>query len=201
MSDEIHHDIHRRRLMALAAAFGFGTMVPDLASAQGTIKTGKTAQRVANTVSQPPGPGLRFLTTNEFALLDELAEAIIPADGQSGGAKAANVARAIDGHLGESIDPELKQSWREDLAEVDRISLVVTGKSFVRATETERKRVLDRISRNETSPKEASEYAFGTIKFEVAWQYYKSKIGIHDELQYKGNVLLDEFLGVDPSKG
>ena len=36
-------------------------------------------------------------------LLDELAEAIIPADEQSGGAKAANVARAIDRHLGDHL--------------------------------------------------------------------------------------------------
>jgi hypothetical protein len=29
---------------------------------------------------------------------------------------------------------------------------------------------------------------------------YTSKIGIHDELQYQGNVYIDEFIGTDVSR-
>src|SRR5213595_786105 len=39
----------------------------------------------------------RFLTAEQFALLDELTELIIPADDHSPGARAAEVARYIDG--------------------------------------------------------------------------------------------------------
>ena len=33
----------------------------------------------------------------------------------------------------------------------------------------------------------------------MAEAYYTSKIGIHDELKYQGNVYIDEFIGTDVS--
>ena len=119
---------------------------------------------------------------------------------QSGGARAAGVAEFIDARIGESRDPEVRQSWRDDLEEINRISFEISGKSFVASSPVERTRILERISRNEASPKEPGEVAFGTIKTQVAFVYYKTKIGIHDELKYLGNAILDEFLGTDPSK-
>ena len=29
--------------------------------------------------------------------------------------------------------------------------------------------------------------------------YYTSKVGIHDEMEYKGNTMLAEFAGTDPA--
>jgi hypothetical protein len=53
--------------------------------------------------------------------------------------------------------------------------------------------------RNEKSPKENVDHSFVTIKWWVAEAYYTSKIGIHDELKYQGNVYMDEFVGTDVS--
>ena len=39
----------------------------------------------------------KFFTPDEFKLVDELTETIIPADAKSGGARAAKVADYIDG--------------------------------------------------------------------------------------------------------
>lgn len=144
------------------------------------------------------GAGKRaFFSAREFAILDEIAEMIIPADERSGGARAAGVAETIERGIGESRDPEWRQSWHDDLAEIDRLSRVMHGKGFLEASPIERERLLERISRNEASPKEAGEYAFGTIKWSVADAYYRTRIGIHDELEYKGNVIQDEFSGTN----
>jgi hypothetical protein len=136
-----------------------------------------------------------FFSMREFAILDEIAEMIIPADERSGGARAAGVAGFLEQRIGESRDPEWRQSWRDDLAEIDRLSRAMHGKGFLEASVAERERLLERLSRNEASPKEAGEYAFGTIKWSVADAYYRTRIGIHDELGYKGNVVQDEFSG------
>ena len=200
------HDMNRRRLIALIGGGLAGAVLPGAASAQqgrGKTSPASAEPRPAKPAAAagPAAPGRKFFSASEFATLDEMAEAIIPADANSGGAKAAKVAEYIDARLGESLDLELRQSWRDDLAEINRLANGQFGKAFVAANAAERNRLLERLSRNERNPKEAGEHAFATIKWQVSFVYYKTKIGIHDELQYQGNVLLDEFLGLDPSKG
>ena len=51
------------------------------------------------------------------------------------------------------------------------------------------------ISKNEKSPQSLEERFFRAIKNLTIDGYYTSKIGIHQELQYKGNTYLKEFKG------
>ena len=125
---------------------------------------------------------------------------IIPADQRSGGARVAKVAEHLDRMIAEDRDPETKQSWRDDLAEIERLSREAYGRGFLEASSEQRVRLMQRISRNEAMPKEPGEFAFGTIKWAVADVYYRTRIGIHDELDYRGNVIQDEFAGIDISK-
>ncbi len=193
-------DLNRRKLLALCGATFGAAVMPDVALAQQKRAKGGAPAATVKEAAVPAGAGRKFFSASEFALLDELAEAIIPADAQSGGARAAEVAAFIDARIGESIDPEVRQSWRDDLEEINRISFGISGKSFVASTPGERTRILERISRNEANPKEPGEIAFGTIKTQVAFVYYKTKIGIHDELKYLGNTIVDEFVGTDVAK-
>jgi Gluconate 2-dehydrogenase subunit 3 len=39
---------------------------------------------------------------------------------------------------------------------------------------------------------------FRLLKDSTIRVYYTSKIGIHQEMEYKGNVLLNEFIGIEP---
>lgn len=160
-----------------------------------------TAASPAFARGAPAPTGLKFFTGAEFATLDEIAEMIVPADERSGGARAARVAEMIDGRLAESLDPLWRKSWKEDLAEIDRLSRLQFRRLFVEATLEQRTALLDLVSRNEAAPKEAGEYAFGTIKWTVTETYYRTRIGIHDEIGYKGNVIQDEFSGIDVSRG
>lgn len=193
--------LNRRAALVLTGGVTAGTALGLVAPTTGLAqKAAKAAVRASEAAAGTGAPGLRFFSPSELQMLDELAEAIIPADDSSGGAKAAKVADAIDLKLGESLDSNMRQSWRDDLAEINRIAGGMFGRPFVRLSPSERERLLGRISRNESNPREPGEFAFGTIKWEVALHYYKSKIGIHDELKYQGNVLQDEFAGTDVSK-
>jgi hypothetical protein len=170
-------EISRRQAMIAAGLAALAAALPAAARAQAAK-------------SAAPAAVGKFLTAREFAILDELAELIIPADAQSGGARAAKCALFIDAGLAESRDPAWRQSWKDDLAEIDDLN----------SSAAERQKLMDRISKNERDPKEAGESAFGTIKWWVCEAYYTSKIGIHDELQYQGNVYIGEFIGTDVSR-
>lgn len=178
--------ITRRQALAVTAgAAAAAAMLPEAALAQ---------------VAKPVAPAAgKFLSAHELAILDEVAELIIPADPQSGGARAAKCAEYIDARLAESIDPLWRQSWKDDLAEIDAVASEMFGKPFLNVSPAERQKLMERISRNEKSPKENIDHSFVTIKWWVAEAYYTSKIGIHDELQYQGNVYIDEFIGTDIS--
>jgi hypothetical protein len=132
--------------------------------------------------------------------VDELSELIIPADEHSPGARDAKVAEYIDGRLADSFGDEPKLQWREGLKLVDQISVEMNGRPFMQASQDQRVAVLTRMASKESSPERPEEKFFVELKSHVARAYYTSKIGIHDELEYKGNTYLREFVGVDVSK-
>jgi len=146
-----------------------------------------------------PGPQ-QFFTQEELAMVDELSELIIPTDEHSPGSRAAKVAEYIDQRLAESWEEEAKQQWREGLKLIDRISNEMNNRSFMQAPQEQRVALLERIAQNEANPQKPEEKFFVLLKSHVAYAYYTSKIGIHDELKYKGNTYLKEFAGEDVSQ-
>jgi gluconate 2-dehydrogenase gamma chain len=141
----------------------------------------------------------RFFTDDEFAMADELAEMIIPADEKSGGARAAKVVEYIDLRLAEAFDAADRDRWRAGLKRIDELSVELNGAAFMKATPEQRTALMARISANETKPQKPEELFFRTLKDATVRAYYTSKIGIHDELEYPGNVYQrGEFAGELP---
>src|SRR5271170_4387331 len=138
-----------------------------------------------------------FFTPSQHALVEELSETIIPADSHSGGAKAAKVADYIDKTLRETTVDNKKALWRECLPLIDSMSQHYTGKSFVAASPEERISVLTVLSDNDHITDVPEVRFFHELKRMTVEGYYTTKIGIHDELEYKGNRILQEFVGCD----
>ena len=139
----------------------------------------------------------RFFTAAQHTLVEELSETIIPADSHSGGAKAAKVADHIEHVLRETTDDNQKQVWREGLRLIDLMSLHYTGKSFVDSSPEERIAVLTILSDHDQMTDLPEVRFFRDLKELTVRGYYTSKIGIHDELEYRGNRMLTEFVGCD----
>jgi len=173
----------RREIIKLGAS---AAIAATLTTQVGTV--------VANTGQ---GKNLLFFTKEEFALVDELTELIIPADDHSPGARAAMVADYIDFSLSESVDEPPKVLWRDGLKLIDQISQEMNGKPFLSSTPDQKIALLTRISKNEAKPATPEEHFFRELKSRTAYAYYTSKIGIHNEMEYKGNVSLKEFAGYD----
>ena len=61
--------------------------------------------------------------------------------------------------------------------------------------------ILETISRNERAPQTPLETFFVIAKQATIRGYYTSNIGIHEELRYKGNQFLKEFVGCQTEDG
>jgi hypothetical protein len=200
--------VTRRDALKLAAVAAATPLLPrgiaEAAAASGTAKAAAG----------------RFFTAPEMALLDQLVELIIPADSHSGGARAAGVAGYIDGRLAE-YDPAIpmlksdRERWKAGLAAVDALSRATSGKTFLETSPTEQTALLERMAKPLTEaeipteepeerrqpavekPETTGQRFFVELKSWTARGYYTSKVGIHDEMEYKGNRAIVEFSGTD----
>lgn len=143
-----------------------------------------------------PGAPL-FFTKQEFTLLDCLTELIIPADEHSPGAHEAGVAAYIDRTVAEAFLPEDKRSWRNGLAAVEAASQSLHNSSFLKADKQQQTALLTKLAAAEHQPESEPEKFFTQLKQTTAFAYYSSSIGIHQEMNYKGNVILDKFVGYE----
>lgn len=184
--------IGRRQLIKGAAGVLLAAPLVGLPEAQAAGKAG-----VANQASRAKGKAPRFFSRAEFAVVDELSELIIPSDEHSPGARAAGVAAYIDKQLAESFTEEPKQLWRTGLKQLEALSKALHGQAILQSTKAQRIALLTRIAQNESDPKTPEESFFKELKSRTAQAYYSSKIGIHDEMEYKGNTYLKEFVGYD----
>ncbi|PYO91755.1 MAG: hypothetical protein DMD58_03540 [Gemmatimonadetes bacterium] len=167
---------------------------------QATAAAAAASLPLANVVptSEPLAPKPKFFSPAEFALVDEMSNMIIPTDQQSGGARAAGVAAYIDGRLAEAFEKDEPQRWRAGIKAVETLSREMSGKTFMASTPEQRLAVLTRIAAAESDPKTDAEKFFREIKSSTIRAYYTSKIGIHDDQQYKGNVIQPgEYAGYD----
>ena len=143
---------------------------------------------------------LKVLSRPQFETLEALVEAIIPTDDRSPGAKQARVADYIDLLLSE-VDRELTLQWFGGLAALDADAMSRFRSPFSRLNSGQVDAILQVISRNEKAPQTALETFFVMTKQATIRGYYTSSIGIHQELRYKGNQFLREYVGCQTEDG
>lgn len=184
----------RGALKGLAVGLGAAGSLPILSfrgQAQGHQHGGHGAAP-AKAQKAPAGP--KFFDAAQLALVATLSELIIPTDDHSPGAIAAEVPAFIDLMVSES-PAETKSLWTDGLAAVNALSQKQHAVPFGQATAPQQVALLTEISRNEMKPVTLEERFFKALKNLTIDGYYTSKIGIHQELKYKGNTYLKEFKG------
>ena len=182
----------RAALKALGAGVGTVAVLPWL-SDEGLVAFARLQETNAT-------PQLKVLSPSQFQALEVLVEAIIPTDDRSPGAKQARVADYIDLLLSE-VDREIALQWFGGLAALDANAMSRFRLPFSRLGTAQVDAVLQIISRNEKAPQTALETFFVMAKQLTIRGYYTSKIGIHEELRYKGNQFLREFVGCQTEDG
>lgn len=181
-------DLSRRDALKIAMGVGAAAMIPLVpaevaAAAQRAVASGKPV-------------ALKFFTAAQHRTVEALTEVIIPTDERSPGAKAAKVADYLDFVLNES-SADAKRAWSDGLAVVDAASSAQFGKPFADLTAEQQVAIVTEAAKNEGNPTTPLETFFGEAKGRTIQGYYTSEIGIHQELKYKGNQFLPEFVGCD----
>jgi hypothetical protein len=164
------------------------------------MKLFSVAAALTTTLQLPaaePGVPL-FFTKDEFATLDTMTDLIIPSDDHSPGAHEAGVAAYIDKSVAEAFLPEEKSSWRTGLAAVNDLARGTFNQAFSQLGKQQQLELMKTISANETQPQTVQEKFFTQLKQTTAFAYYTSSIGIHQETNYKGNIILEQFVGYMP---
>lgn len=133
--------------------------------------------------TQPPEYRLQFFTPEENELVDRLTDLIIPADSHSPGAQAAKVSLFADLMLATG-DEQARQQWRNGLRLIQR-----------EAENSSLPAVLAIAAANEAAPETELEHFFARLKVMTIEGYYTSSIGIHQDLDYRGNSFLTSFPG------
>jgi len=176
----------RVALKSLGASVGAAALLPWL-SEEG-VQAFVSIQQTAAT------PQPRVLSASQYAALDSLVEAIIPADERSPGAREARVSDYIDLLLDEG-DEALRQQWLDGLAAMDAEAVARFGMPVAKLPAERLDQLLTDASRNEQQPQTALERFFVLTKQATIAGYYTSEIGIHKDLRYKGNQVLAVFHG------
>ena len=153
------------------------------------------AQKAAGTSAKPFTP--KFFKANEYAMVAILVDLIIPRDERSGSATDAGVPPFMDFMM---IDqPRRQVAMRGGLAMIDRLSVDRFGKRFTAATDAQRRQLLDEIAYTSNPDRGLSQAIafFNSFRDLTASGFWSSKMGVAD-LQYQGNVWVDEWNGCPP---
>ena len=190
-SDQKDEISRRRALKIIGVGIGAAGSLP-------VLEIGALGQHRHGGAPRPgaaqPAAAPKFFTPQELALVTTISDMIIPTDAHSPGAKAAGVPAFIDLMVSESSQ-ETKTLWRDGLAAVERMSREKFNAGFDAATEEQRTKLLTDISKDERKPNTVEERFWVAIKNLTIDGYYTSEIGIHQDLQYKGNSFVKEFKG------
>lgn len=133
----------RAALRTIGAGSGAIALLPFL-SDEGLLAFADLQARAAS-------PPLRALIEAQYAAVERLVEAILPADERSPGAKDARVADYLDLLLSEVV-PSVKRDWLEGLRLLDAEATARFGRPFVRLDEPQVDALLTDLSRFETAP-------------------------------------------------
>lgn len=183
----------RAALKALGAGAGAAALVPWLSD------EGLLAYSRIQATHAPPS--LHVLTPAQYATVEALVETIIPADERSPGAREARVADYVDLLLSEA-DESMKGPWLGGIAALDEAAKSRFGGAYSALTPEQMERLLTDISRNEKGEKQTPLEAFFVMaKTATIHGYYTSEIGIHQDLHYKGNKAIAEFVGCETVDG
>jgi hypothetical protein len=173
----------------------FATGVGAIAGAS-MLSESAWAQAIAvrTQAAASPASGLLFFTPAQHHTVDILSELIIPTDERSPGASAAKVADFIDLLLTGAAETD-RGIWRNGLTELDATAKKRFKTAFAESKPDQQVLLLTEISKNEANPKTPLELLFAQAKERTIQGYYTSEIGIHQELKYRGNQFLNEFVG------
>jgi Gluconate 2-dehydrogenase subunit 3 len=135
----------------------------------------------------------RVFRESELDTVAALAERIIP-ETDTPGARGALVHQYIDFVLSEG-EAAVRERFREGLAWLDGRSAALHGQPFARLTPARQDALLTRLSEGASDEERAGAAFFAEAKRLTVDGYYRSEVGMKQELGFDGRTFLAEFEG------
>ena len=187
------HALQLLGALPLAATFGSTPAGVERAARYVEQLPAPTASRLPPTAPYAP----KFFTTREWRTVRLLADYVIPRDEKSGSATDAKAPEFVDFMLADKETTEASRiAMRGGLAWLDLESRRRFQKTFVGASDAQRREILDDIAWPKKAAPEVSQGVafFNRFRDAVASGFYSSAIGWKD-LQYVGNTAVAEWRG------
>jgi hypothetical protein len=187
--------ISRRRMLQVLGA------VPVAAALSPATALEQVSAQAATSQAAAAQAAPRFFTAHEWKTVRVLVDYIIPRDDVSGSATDAKVPEYIDYLLAEKdANPSTQVALRGGLAWIDTESERRFSKTFIEASDAQRRQILDDIAYPQKAPPDVSHGAafFNRLRDMTASGFYSSAMGWKD-LQYIGNVFNPGYDGCPPS--
>lgn len=134
------------------------------------------------------------LNQSEYALLDNLAETLLPHDDTGPGAHEARVAYYIDIVLKHSPSTRV-EFWKNGLRGIETLARQRFQQSLAACSEQQRQEVMSELAKNELEPETELDHFFLEFKRLAIDAFYASELVQHDHLGYRGNTAIAEFAG------
>ena len=140
-------------------------------------------------LAQATATGVGAFSAADVALLDEIAETILP-ETSTPGAKAAKTGAFMALSVTDVYTAENQSIFRDGLRKVDEACTSAHGKSFMMATPAERLTVLQALDREQKAAMDARQssdeprHYFRLMKELALLGYFTSEIGVTKALRY-----------------
>jgi hypothetical protein len=176
MATELDLLTRREALQRVSALLGGAALIGQAAFLQGCAPSAA--------VSRPDGAAF---TADEIALLDEVADTILPPT-STPGAKAAHVGVFMAIMVTDTYDPGMQRIFRAGLDELERESRRAAGVGFMQATPAQRLALLERLDREQFERggfnRRGEVHYFRMLKELSLLGYFTSEIGYTQALRY-----------------
>jgi gluconate 2-dehydrogenase gamma chain len=186
----------RRSLLKIFGAIGATCAYPfasDELYGQTAPAEGQTAPPHVHPAPPPPQVTPRFFNESDFKMISRIADLIIP-ETDTPGAIGAGVPEYIDLVISRNTDQQFAMA--DGLRWLDSEANRIAGKKFIDLTEDQQLSLLqplcEAFDADPNNPARDVQF-FSLMKNLTADGYYTSKIGLIDELGYKGNMALMSF--------
>jgi gluconate 2-dehydrogenase gamma chain len=186
----------RRSLLKIFGAIGATCAYPfasDEFYGQTAPAEGQTAPPHVHPAPPPQQVTPRFFNESDFKMISRIADLIIP-ETDTPGAIGAGVPEYIDLVISRNTDQQFAMA--DGLRWLDSEANRIAGKKFIDLTEDQQlsllKPLCEAFDADPNNPARDVQF-FSLMKNLTADGYYTSKIGLIDELGYKGNMALMSF--------
>lgn len=137
------------------------------------------------------GQSAVLVSTTEVALLDEIAETILP-ETETPGAKAAGVGPFMALMVKDAYSPEEQKIFRDGVRKLERACTEMHGHDFMAATPAERLSLLERLDHEQheymkghEDDEDAPAHYFRMMKELTLLGYFTSEIGYTKAMRYR----------------